>query len=91
MTKRLYCRARDGNEQRNQSPCRPARPGDWVVGAEHQDQERKRAVYEGVEYLTADDVADCILWVVTRPAHVCIEEVVLKPLQQASQDVIVRK
>jgi NADP-dependent 3-hydroxy acid dehydrogenase YdfG len=54
------------------------------------DQERKRAVYEGVEYLTAEDVADCILWVVTRPPHVVIDEVVMKPLQQASQDVIVR-
>ena len=55
------------------------------------DQERKRAVYEGVDFVTAEDVADCILWVVTRPSHVCVEEVVLKPLQQASQDVIVRR
>jgi len=55
------------------------------------DQERKRAVYEGVDFVTAEDVADCILWVVTRPPHVCVEEVVLKPLQQASQDVIVRR
>ena len=54
------------------------------------DQERKRAVYEGVDYLTADDIADCILWAVTRPAHMNVDEIVVKPLQQASQDQIVR-
>jgi 3-hydroxy acid dehydrogenase / malonic semialdehyde reductase len=55
------------------------------------DQERKRAVYEGVDYLTPADVADCILWVLTRPAHMNIDEIVVKPLQQASQDNIVRR
>ena len=55
------------------------------------DEERKRAVYEGVEYLTPDDVADAILWAVSRPPHVDIEEIVLKPLQQATQDMIVRR
>jgi NADP-dependent 3-hydroxy acid dehydrogenase YdfG len=55
------------------------------------DEERKRAVYEGVEYLTAEDVADCILWVVTRPPHMNVDEIVVKPLQQGSQDQIVRR
>jgi 3-hydroxy acid dehydrogenase / malonic semialdehyde reductase len=55
------------------------------------DEERKRAVYEGVDYLTPDDIADCILWVVTRPAHVNVDEIVVKPLQQASQDEVVRR
>ncbi|MDQ4082602.1 MAG: SDR family NAD(P)-dependent oxidoreductase, partial [Actinomycetota bacterium] len=55
------------------------------------DRERKRAVYEGVDYLTPDDVADCILWVVTRPPHMNVDELVVKPLQQASQDQIVRR
>jgi 3-hydroxy acid dehydrogenase / malonic semialdehyde reductase len=55
------------------------------------DEERKRAVYEGVEYLTPNDVAETILWVVTRPSHMVVDEVVLKPLQQASQDQIVRR
>ena len=55
------------------------------------DQERKRAVYEGVEYLTPDDVADCILWAVTRPPYMNVDEIVVKPLQQASQDAIVRR
>ena len=55
------------------------------------DEERKRAVYEGVDYLTPNDVADCILWVVTRPPHMNVDESVVKPLQQASQDQIVRR
>jgi 3-hydroxy acid dehydrogenase/malonic semialdehyde reductase len=54
------------------------------------DEARKRAVYEGVSYLTAEDVADCILWAVTRPPHMNVDEIVVKPLQQASQDQIVR-
>jgi NADP-dependent 3-hydroxy acid dehydrogenase YdfG len=55
------------------------------------DQEKKDAVYAGVRYLTPDDVADCILWAVSRPPHVVIDEIVLKPLQQGSQELIVRE
>lgn len=54
------------------------------------DRDRKEAVYRGVKYMTPDDVADCILWAVTRPPHVNVDEIVVKPLQQASQDDIVR-
>jgi len=54
------------------------------------DQERKEAVYQGVRYMTSDDVADCILWALSRPEHVNVDELVVKPLQQASQDQIVR-
>lgn len=55
------------------------------------DREKKDAVYRGVRYLTPYDVADCILWAVTRPEHMVVDEIVVKPLQQASQDVIVRE
>jgi 3-hydroxy acid dehydrogenase / malonic semialdehyde reductase len=54
------------------------------------DVERKQAVYRGVRYMTPGDVADCILWAVTRPPHVNVDEIVVKPLQQASQDQIDR-
>ncbi len=54
------------------------------------DQERKEAVYQGVRYMTSEDVADCILWALSRPEHVNVDELVVKPLQQASQDQIVR-
>ncbi len=43
-----------------------------------------------MRYVTPDDVADCILFAVTRPPHVNIDEIVLKPLQQGSQELIVR-
>jgi 3-hydroxy acid dehydrogenase/malonic semialdehyde reductase len=55
------------------------------------DQERKDAVYRGVDYLTPADVADCILFALTRPDHMVVDEMVVKPLQQASQDSIVRR
>ncbi|MEP7090712.1 MAG: SDR family oxidoreductase [Nocardioidaceae bacterium] len=50
------------------------------------DQAKADAVYAGVaEPLTADDVADAITWMVTRPAHVNIDELVMRPRAQASQ------
>ena len=55
------------------------------------DRERKDAVYQGVDYLTPTDVADCILFAVSRPEHMVVDEMVIKPLQQASQDTIVRR
>ena len=54
------------------------------------DQEAKEKVYRGVAYVTPAEVADCILWAVTRPAHVNVDEIGVKPLQQATQDLIVR-
>jgi len=47
------------------------------------DAERARAVYQGLTPLTPEDVADCIVWAATRPAHVNIDEIVLRPLAQA--------
>jgi NADP-dependent 3-hydroxy acid dehydrogenase YdfG len=48
------------------------------------DVERAAAVYRGVTPLTAEDVADVITFAVTRPAHVNIDQIVLKPRDQAS-------
>ncbi|WP_028654651.1 SDR family NAD(P)-dependent oxidoreductase [Nocardioides sp. J54] len=49
------------------------------------DQERADAVYAGVaEPLVADDVAEAITWVATRPPHVNIDELVIKPRAQAA-------
>jgi len=49
------------------------------------DRERADAVYAGVPGpLVAEDVADAIAWVVTRPAHVNIDELVIKPRAQAA-------
>jgi 3-hydroxy acid dehydrogenase / malonic semialdehyde reductase len=54
------------------------------------DREKKDAVYRGVDYVTADDVADCILFALTRPPYMNVDEIVLKPLQQATQDTFAR-
>jgi NADP-dependent 3-hydroxy acid dehydrogenase YdfG len=49
------------------------------------DQARADAVYAGVpEPLVAEDIADAIAWVATRPAHVNIDEMVIKPRAQAA-------
>ena len=49
------------------------------------DAERAAKTYEGVpEPLTAEDVADCIAWAVTRPAHVNIDRIDVKPRAQAA-------
>jgi 3-hydroxy acid dehydrogenase/malonic semialdehyde reductase len=54
------------------------------------DKERKAALYRGVDYLKPDDVADCILWALTRPSYMNVDEIVVKPLQQGSQDMFAR-
>ena len=55
------------------------------------DAEKAAAVYEGVDALTAEDVADAIAWVATRPAHVNIDLVQLTPQQQAGVGKVVRR
>jgi 3-hydroxy acid dehydrogenase/malonic semialdehyde reductase len=47
------------------------------------DASRAQAVYEGVDPLTADDIADAVLWCVTRPPRVNVNVVELMPAQQA--------
>jgi NADP-dependent 3-hydroxy acid dehydrogenase YdfG len=50
------------------------------------DRERYEAVYAGVaQPLVAEDVADAVAWVVTRPSHVNIDELVIRPRAQAAQ------
>ena len=48
------------------------------------DTERAAKVYAGMEALSADDVAECVAFVVTRPAHVNIDQLVVKPRDQAT-------
>ncbi len=56
------------------------------------DAEKAAKVYEGVaEPLTAEDVADAIGWMVTRPPHVNIDELVIKPRAQAAQHKVDRR
>lgn len=56
------------------------------------DTEKANAVYAGVaEPLTADDVAESITWMVTRPHHVSIDELVIRPKAQAAQHKVHRQ
>lgn len=56
------------------------------------DAERAAAVYAGVaEPLTADDVADTVAWAVTRPSHVNVDLLVLRPRAQASNTKVHRE
>jgi NADP-dependent 3-hydroxy acid dehydrogenase YdfG len=50
----------------------------------HGDAERAAKVYKGVKPLVAEDIADVIVWTVSRPEHVNIARVVLTPVQQAN-------
>ena len=54
------------------------------------DAQRARSVYEGMQPLTAEDVADCIALVVGLPLHVNVDQMVLRPLAQAAQHKLYR-
>ena len=57
----------------------------------HGDRKAARAVYEGIKPLTAEDVADCVVFAVTRPPHVDIDEIVVRPVAQANATTVARK
>lgn len=48
------------------------------------DEERAEKVYVGYQPLKGEDIADAILWVVTRPAHVKVAEMIILPTAQGS-------
>jgi NADP-dependent 3-hydroxy acid dehydrogenase YdfG len=48
------------------------------------DEARAAKVYEGLTPLTAEDVAECVVFAVTRPSHVNIDQIVLMPRDQAN-------
>ena len=54
------------------------------------DEEKAKQVYERVDPLRPEDIAECVLFAVTRPQHVNIDELVVKALAQASPTRIVR-
>lgn len=57
----------------------------------HGDEQRAKKVYEGLQPLTPDDVADAVIFAATRPKHVNINQIVLTPLAQASSNFVYRK
>jgi 3-hydroxy acid dehydrogenase/malonic semialdehyde reductase len=57
----------------------------------HGDRQAAKKVYEGVKPLVAADIADCIAFAVTRPPHVDIDEIVVRPIAQATAWKVARK
>ena len=55
------------------------------------DREKASNVYQGMQPLTGADIADCIVWVVTRPPHVNVDEMVVRPIAQATARDVARK
>jgi 3-hydroxy acid dehydrogenase/malonic semialdehyde reductase len=49
------------------------------------------SVYKGTEPLRPEDIASCVLFAVTRPAHVNVDEIVVKALCQSSGGRILRR
>jgi NADP-dependent 3-hydroxy acid dehydrogenase YdfG len=55
------------------------------------DEETARKVYEGVEAMQPEDIADCVVFAVSRPPHVNVDEIVVKALAQSSGGRILRQ
>lgn len=54
------------------------------------DRERAAQTYEGFTPLSAEDIADCIAWAVTRPPNVNVDEIVVRSISQAAATEIAR-
>jgi 3-hydroxy acid dehydrogenase / malonic semialdehyde reductase len=55
------------------------------------DEQAAKAVYAGLEPITPAEVADCVMFALTRPLHVNVDELVIKALAQSSGARIVRR
>jgi 3-hydroxy acid dehydrogenase / malonic semialdehyde reductase len=55
------------------------------------DEQAAKAVYAGIDPVTPDEIADCVMFALTRPIHVNVDEIVVKALQQSSGARVVRR
>jgi 3-hydroxy acid dehydrogenase / malonic semialdehyde reductase len=55
------------------------------------DTARAKAVYEGMQPLTADDIAETLVWVASRPPHVNVDEILVKATDQAAIHKVFRR
>ena len=56
----------------------------------HGDQDRAKEVYQGIKPLTGSDIADAVMYCVSRPAHVQIAEIIIFPTAQRSSTTVAR-
>jgi NADP-dependent 3-hydroxy acid dehydrogenase YdfG len=54
------------------------------------DAEQAASVYEGIDVMTAEDISDCVMFALTRPWHMNVDEIVVKARNQASGGRILR-
>jgi 3-hydroxy acid dehydrogenase/malonic semialdehyde reductase len=57
----------------------------------HGDEERAKKVYEGLQPLTPQDIAETVFWAASRPAHVNINDIIIMPTIQANTTNTLRK
>lgn len=55
------------------------------------DESRVEKLYEGTQPLVAEDIAEILLWVASRPPHVNIDEMLIKPVDQAAMHKVYRR
>lgn len=55
------------------------------------DEEAANRVYEGMQPLRAEDVAECIRWAISQPPHVNVDEIVIRPRDQATATEVHRR
>ena len=55
------------------------------------DEEAARRVYDGMTPLSAEDVAECIRWALAQPSHVNVDEIVVRPRDQATATMVNRR
>jgi NADP-dependent 3-hydroxy acid dehydrogenase YdfG len=55
------------------------------------DAAKAKKPYEGTQPLVAEDIADILVWVASRPAHVNIDELIVKPTDQAAMHKVYRR
>lgn len=55
------------------------------------DAEKAKAIYQGMKPLSAEDIAEAVVWTLMRPPHVNIQEMIIYPTEQASTSLVHRK
>ena len=55
------------------------------------DVTKAKSIYQGMRALTAEDIAETLVWVASRPEHVNVDELIIKPVDQASVHKIYRR
>jgi hypothetical protein len=55
------------------------------------DAASAKKVYEGTQPLTAEDIAEILVWITSRPPHVNIDELIVKPVDQAAVGKVYRR